>query len=147
MSPTQYPSNVGGIHISPLNPPQSWSINQLRSRARRVHERKSGSDAGLGEGGKSACRLSQHHNLTHKRPPSEPCRASTLMQSPNPSLCPRSLPDSPQDPNGTTRLSPHQTLVAPIPDMSWKCPVLVLVSQFFGQNPYFPGHRFGPNNR
>ena len=38
-------------------------------------------------------------------------------------------------------------LVAPIPDMSWKCPVLVLVSQFFGQNPYFPGHRFGPNNR
>ena len=39
------------------------------------------------------------------------------------------------------------TLVAPILDMSWKCPVPVPVSLFFGQNPYFPGHRFRPNNR
>ena len=38
-------------------------------------------------------------------------------------------------------------LVVPVLDMSWKCPVLVPVSLFLGQNPYLSGHRFHPNNR
>ena len=37
-------------------------------------------------------------------------------------------------------------LVVPVLNMSWKCPVLVPVSLFLGQNPYLCGHQFRPIN-